>query len=374
MHATVLLGPLTASRDNNFLLMRLLAALAVVVFHSYALLAQSSNDPLTRLTGTGDLGAVGVHTFFFVSGFLVARSWCDRDGVLRFAMARILRIYPALTCATLFSIVLAGWSSTLPPGAFASAPDTWAFARNALGWKVHDSIATAFATNPYATAVNVSLWTLPIELRMYVALMSLGMLGLLRGRVAPTLAIAAIVATILYEPQLFPVEPNMPSTRLFALLFALGTLAYAWRERIVLSVPAALGIVCVMLWNPWRWTPGPTYCLALGYVVLVLAYHPRLHVQRAARLGDYSYGIYVYSFPIQQAVIFALPSVRSPAAVLAASLPLCLVAAAASWHLVERPCIALKRRFRPLRASRARDAKNASDAREAGAILREPGH
>src|SRR5690348_14239155 len=90
MHATVLLGPLTASRENNFLLIRLSAALAVVVFHSYALLAQSSNDPLTRLTGTGDLGAVGVHTFFFVSGFLVAKSWSDRDGVVRFVMARVL--------------------------------------------------------------------------------------------------------------------------------------------------------------------------------------------------------------------------------------------------------------------------------------------
>lgn len=374
MHATVLLGPLTASRENNFLLIRLSAALAVVVFHSYALLAQSSNDPLTRLTGTGDLGAVGVHTFFFVSGFLVAKSWSDRDGVVRFVMARVLRIYPALFCATLFSIVLAAWSSTLSPGQFASAPDTWAFARNALGWRVHDSIATAFATNPYATAVNVSLWTLPIELRMYVALMLLGMLGLLRGRVVPTLAIAAIVAAVLYDPRLFPVEPNMPSTRLFALLFALGTLAYVWRERIVLSVPAALGIACLMLWNPWQWTPGPTYCLALGYVVLVLAYHPRLHLKRAARLGDYSYGIYVYSFPIQQAVIFALPSVRAPAAVFAASLPLCLIAAAASWHLVERPCIDFKRRLWPPRAGRARNTKERVEAREAGAILREPGH
>jgi peptidoglycan/LPS O-acetylase OafA/YrhL len=364
MRHTVVLGSLTGSRDNNFLPIRLGAALAVVAFHSYALLAQSANDPLTRLTGTGDLGAVGVHTFFFVSGFLVAKSWADRHGVVQFAAARILRIHPALICATLFSIALAAWSSRLPLAQFLSTPDTLRFARNALGWSVHDSIATAFDANPYANAVNVSLWTLPIELRLYLGLMILGVLGLLKGRLAPTLALAALVALVAYEPAWFPIEPNMRSTRYFALLFGLGTLAYAWRDRIRLSVPVAMCAALLLLLNPGRWTPGPTYCVLLGYIVLVVAYHPRLHLRWPVQLGDCSYGIYVYSFPIQQALIQALPQWRTPSLVLAASVPLCLVMGVASWHLLEQPSLRLKNRLAP-RASHAAAGTDAGDARQA---------
>lgn len=340
----VLLGPLAASRDNNFPLIRLAAALAVVLFHSYALLMQSGDDPLTRLTGTGDFGALGVHAFFFVSGFLVTKSWNERHGVLRFAAARVLRIYPALVCATLFSIALGAWSSALPLRDFLASSDALAFARNAVGFSVRDSIAAAFASNPYAGAVNVSLWTLPIELRLYVGLMILGVLGLLAGRMRPTLALAALCAIVVYAPSLFPIEPNMRSTRYFALLFALGMLAYAWRDRIRLSLAVAVCAVALLLWNPGRWTPGPTYCVLLGYILLVVAYHPRLHLRWVSRMGDYSYGIYVYSFPVQQAVIQMLPGYRTPLLVLLLSLPPIVLVAAASWHLVEQPCLALKRR------------------------------
>src|SRR5207244_11340955 len=98
---------------------------------------------------------------------------------LRCAAARALRTYPALVLATLFSIALAAGSIDLPIGAFLGDPQTIDYAwRNALGWEVRNEISGAYVDNPYPHAVNGSLWTLPIELRLYALLAIAGVIGL----------------------------------------------------------------------------------------------------------------------------------------------------------------------------------------------------
>jgi peptidoglycan/LPS O-acetylase OafA/YrhL len=342
------LAAVAAGRDNNFQLIRLAAATAVVVYHSFALLRRFGDDPLLRVTGAYDLGALGVHTFFFVSGFLVAKSWCERHGVVAFAAARVLRIYPALVVATLFGVVLAARSSTLPLRAFLSSPQSVDYVlQNATGWSVRYTLPGAFASNPYAGAVNGSLWTLPIELRCYVGLALLGVVGALARRRLLAGVLATVFVAVAIDSALFPIQPNIPTVRYCVLLVGLGALAYAWRDRVVLSIPAAALVAALMLWNPGRWAPGVLYCAALGYVTLVVAYHPRLRMRSSDRIGDYSYGLYVYSFPIQQTVIESLaPSDRSPLVVFALAAPVALAAAMLSWHALEKPALALKRRLR----------------------------
>ena len=61
------------------------------------------------------------------------------------------------------------------------------------------------------------------------------------------------------------------------------------------------------------------------------------------RLGDYSYGTYIYSFPMQQCLVLALPGI-GPWALIGASLLVSLPVAVASWHFIEKPAIARKRR------------------------------
>lgn len=341
----VALSSRLAGRDNNFQLIRFVAALAVITFHSFALVRDFGNDPLRRITGVTDLGALGVQMFFFVSGFLVTKSWSERHSLRAFTAARVLRIYPALVLATLFGIALAAGSSALPLGEFLSHPQTLSYAiHNATGWSLRDALPGAFPANPFAGAINGSLWTLPIELRLYVGVAILGLVGILTRRVLLAAAIALLVAIVAFDPSWFPLEPNIGIVHYLALLFGLGALAFAWRDAIRLSIPLAVAIIALMLWNPAHWTPGPAYCALLGYVLLVVAYHPALEWRAFNRLGDYSYGLYVYAFPIQQTVIESIGS-SSPLAIFATSLPLCLCMAAASWHLVERPCLSMKRAF-----------------------------
>ena len=83
--------------------------------------------------------------------------------------------------------------------------------------------------------------------------------------------------------------------------------------------------------------------LVLGYAVLWLAYVPRGRLRAYNRLGDYFYGIYIYTFPLQGAVIWFFGAM-TPSMNIAISLPITLFFAVLSWHLIEAPALAFRRR------------------------------
>jgi peptidoglycan/LPS O-acetylase OafA/YrhL len=341
----VRLGALAHGRDNNFQLIRLLAASFVVLFHSYALTSRWTHEPLWQLAPELNFGALGVKIFFVISGFLVTQSWLARRQVVPFVAARALRIYPALVAATLFTIVLAGASTSLPWREYLAHPQTVDYAwRVALGWEMVYRLPGAFPANPFPHDVNGSLWTLPIELRLYVALLLAGVVGLLARRGAWLAALCAMAVAFAWQPDWFPLAPNDRVVRELALLFALGSLAYAWRDALPLSLAGAAAAVLLIAVNPGGLPRGALFAPLLAYVVLVAAYHPRVVLPAANRIGDYSYGLYVYSFPVQQTLMQRWPALE-PAGLFALSLPAALAVAALSWHALERPALTRKSRF-----------------------------
>jgi peptidoglycan/LPS O-acetylase OafA/YrhL len=342
---SVPLGSLAQGRHNNFQLIRLLAASVVIVFHCYALTNHWTDEPLWKLAPELNFGTLGVKCFFVVSGFLVTQSWLARRRLVAFTIARALRIYPALIAATLFGIALAAWSSAVPLGAFLADPQTLDYAwRNALAWEVRDQLPGAYVSNPFPNSVNGSLWTLPIELRLYVVLGACGVLGVLARRHVWLVAVAGLTALFSVMPEWYPLAQNSKVTRELALCFALGSLAYAWRDRIPLSVPGIAVALALVVLNPAGLARGALFDPLLAYAVLTLAYHPALQWPTFNRAGDYSYGLYIYAFPIQQTLVRLWPAVP-PVALLAAALPLALATAALSWHLIEKPALGLKSRF-----------------------------
>ncbi len=342
------LSALTAGRDNNFQLIRFVAATAVILFHCYALTDRWTDEPLWRLAPELNLSVLGVGAFFVVSGFLVTRSWHERARVVPFVAARALRIYPALFAATLVTIALAAWSSAVPWREFLADARTRDYAwRTALAWDFVTGLPGAFAANPYRDAVNGSLWTLPIEVRLYGAVLVAGVTGLLARRGAWAAVALALLAVFVARPEWFPLTPNDKASRNLALLFGLGSVAYAWREAIPVSLAGLAVAVALVAFDPWSLGRGALFPLLLAYALLVLAYHPRLRFRPFNRLGDYSYGLYIFSFPMQQIVVAKLgaPFAASPLALFAAAFPLTLALAVLSWHGLERPALALKARF-----------------------------
>ena len=339
------LSALAQGRNNNFQLIRLVAATSVVLFHCYALTNHWTDEPLWRRVPELNFGALGVACFFVISGFLVTQSWLARDRVIPFVAARVLRIYPALIGAVVLTIVLAGISGTLGWSRFLADPQTLDYIVHVTpAWEMRHRLPGAFPANPIPHDVNGSLWTLPAELRLYVAVLIAGVAGLLARRVVWFAALWLLLALSLWRPDWLPMLPHDVATRDLVLLFALGSLACVWRDAIPVSLVIAAIAVLLVIVNPADLGRGALLAPLVAYVVLVVAYHPRVVWPAFNRLGDYSYGVYVYSFPIQQTLVQRIPGIE-PAPLFAVAMACTLGIAALSWHWLEQPALGLKSRF-----------------------------
>jgi hypothetical protein len=234
-----LLAVETGGRDNNVLAIRYAAAASVILFHCYALTGRWLDEPLYAAFAPLNLGSLGVEVFFVLSGFLVTQSWLAHPSLKSFAMARVLRIYPALVAATVFTIVGRRRVERAGVGRLPRfAGDVALFRAHGVGHRRRRQAAGAFPDNPFPHAANGSLWTLPVELRLYVMLGLAGVLGLLaRPRAWVVAALALVLAMVLW-PDVVPLDPNTRGTRLAALLFLLGSLACVWQRYVPLSLPA----------------------------------------------------------------------------------------------------------------------------------------
>lgn len=348
-----LLSDRTGSRDNNFNLLRFLAALMVLYSHSYPL-AGTPKDPL-RDWGLS-FGGIAVDIFFITSGFLVTGSLINGRNLVSFLRNRALRIYPALTVAVVFCVFGIGLGfSRLAAGDFLAKGETYRFLLTNIlmfGRPQQFDLPGVFLGNPYPAVVNGSLWTLPWEMKMYGILAVFGALAYIRPPVIGEktlrylLTVLAGAATALYVYATVEGKYEEHAGVRFVSTFFMGACYYVYKDRVVLSHRLALIVLGVAAYFAYkRAIPSfhLVYSLGLGYLVLYLAYVPRGVIRGYNRLGDYSYGTYIYAFPVQQSVAALWPGV-STMKMFGLSLAVTVLLAVTSWHLVEKPCLNLKRR------------------------------
>lgn len=345
----------TQGRDNNFNLLRLLAASLVLMTHSFVLsTGRHETEPLWTSLGI-TWGSVAVDVFFVTSGFLVTGSLLYRRSLRDFLAARMLRIYPALWVALGLTVVVVGmFFSTLDFGAFLADKLTWKYwLRNAtLLTHIVYVLPGAFADVPFKNAVNGSLWTMPEEVKMYLTLAALWVMARL-ARVDParwvavacvSLAVAGVAASII----LFLRNVAMVDVTLVGLgaMFFAGAALKVLQNRIVVSHAAVVGLFIALLVLAMleRTAFGILYRLAMPYLVLYLALVPAGCIRRFNALGDYSYGMYIYAFPVQQALAHLWRGI-GPFEMMASSFFITLLLATASWHLIEERSLALKNRW-----------------------------
>jgi peptidoglycan/LPS O-acetylase OafA/YrhL len=257
--------------------------------------------------------------------------------------------------ATLVMLALAAWSSALPAARFWRDPQTLDYVMHTpFGFAVRHFLPGAYAGNPGAGAVNGSLYTLPFELRLYVAVALAGVAGVLARRSVAVATIVGLLAIGLMRPdwidRAFDAGADQHVGTL-PLLFALGMLAFLWRDVIPMSLVGALAALAIIAVDPAGLARTLLFAPLLAYLVLIFAYHPRLRWRAYNRVGDYSYGMYVYAFPIQQTLVERIPGIAPPA-LFALALPVTLALAVVSWHALEHPLLGLKSPFRrPLPSS-----------------------
>ncbi len=335
-----------AGRDNNLNAIRMAAAAAVLVSHAWPITLALA-DPLFGLTGqTGGNFAVAV--FFGLSGLLIARSFDRRRHLAHFILARLLRIYPALVLVLLITVIAGVFLTHLPTNDYASDPSTWRYIPHNLRlYFPQYALPGVFADNPYGSAINGSLWTLFYEVACYGAVVVIGFLGALRNR---WLALGVMALAIVFHfvwPQIE--DAGLPLPALLAiwlgpfsrlsLPFMLGTFAYVWREHIPLS-----GRIAVLMWLPVPFLAetglmASFITLALLYTTFWVGLVPKGRALAYNRLGDYSYGAYIYAFPVQQWLVWLFPGM-GPLTNIVLALPVTLVMAVMSWNLIEARAIA----------------------------------
>jgi peptidoglycan/LPS O-acetylase OafA/YrhL len=350
------LADAASGRDNNLNLIRMVAATAVLVSHAWPIaLGPGTPEPLHALTGY-TLGALAVFAFFTISGFLIAASY-DRSRTYRqFLLARTLRLFPALVVSLfLVAFVMGPLVTTLPLGTYLTDPGLYTFmVRNTALIIPQYTLPGVFETNPYPT-VEGSIWTLVHEVACYIGIFLLGIAGLLRRRqVMATLFLAYLAGWVAVPLLDIGLHPRVNALRELSLPFALGTALYLWRDRIILSPVIALALIGAAALARETVLQGPATVTALGYTLFWLAYVPGGAVRRYNLIGDYSYGIYIYAFPIQGLMVWLLGPM-TPVENILWSLPPTLVISVLSWHLVEKPALSLVRRGRAGAHDPARD-------------------
>jgi peptidoglycan/LPS O-acetylase OafA/YrhL len=343
------------NRDNNLNLLRLVAALAVMVSHAWPIvLGPGTAEPLEAATGH-TLGTMAVIVFFGLSGFLITASWHRRGDALDFAGRRLRRLLPGLVTMLLICVLVLGpLVSDLGPAAYLADSGTWRFLmRNATLMPVEPVLPGVFGSNPYPAAAG-SIWTLHYEALCYLGVLVAGSVGLLTRRGIVCL-LAGLAGAAVAGAAGLALHPRLDSLVMLGLPFAIGAAAWFWRAALPLSL-AGSALIGAAAWLTAGTAVYPVLlAAALVYGALWLGFAPCRWAQAWNRAGDYSYGVYVYAFPVQGLVQFLwVPA--TPGGNLALALGPVLMLAVASWHLVEKPWLASGRTSRhagPSRRGRA---------------------
>jgi peptidoglycan/LPS O-acetylase OafA/YrhL len=339
------IGDVSDSRDNNFDVLRLAAALLVLVSHSFAL--TQGSDPVADATGE-TLGTTGLAIFFAISGFLIARSFLLTTRVRDYAAKRALRLLPALWVVVLFTAFVIGpLYTTLSLGDYLTHPDVWWYvARSFFLDTVGGTLPGVFEHNVEPNAVNGSLWTLPVEAACYVMIAVLGALALLVRRWALPLiyvVLLAIISPVGAAKSLGTTTTGAELTSAFLVvaIFVGGAMLYVNRDRIPLRWELILPpVLAWALLRNSEWVAVIT-AVTIPYAVLLLAYRTPRGLRRLTAPGDVSYGLYLYAFPVQQSIVDSTGGI-APGAMFALSLPITYALALGSWRLIELPALRRK--------------------------------
>jgi peptidoglycan/LPS O-acetylase OafA/YrhL len=357
-------GDLLNRRANNFDFLRFFMAVLVILQHSFPLLygmPALQRDPLSRITG-GQIGSgsLAVFSFFVISGFLITKSWETSRGTMDYARKRLLRIYPGYLAAILVSVVIVGPLAGSNLRGYIAGGAILRYLGADLTFLVptKDTLPGGFSTLPVPFHTNGSLWTIRLELMCYAMVALFGLCGLLVSRSRPRVNRAAqciilLGLLVLFETGFFYLKDRNIEFRVIgnafefpylAPYFLAGILYYVLRNRVRSSPHIFAGAVACFVASVALKVTLITLPLLLPYMLLYIGFAPGLKLHDFGKRGDFSYGMYLYGWPVQQILVQYFGRWLNPWTLCLSACCLTLVIAVLSWHLVEKPFLKFKSR------------------------------
>jgi len=332
------------SGNNNFGLLRLIAACFVFLSHCYDVMGIHERELLEQTTHSGYVfSTFGLIMFFTMSGFLVCKSLVTGGSIVQYAINRFLRIWPALAACVVLTILIPGLIfTTLPPAVFLTHPQTLFF----LFKNISLTGTSLWLPNVFNnTSINSSLWTIPMEVRLYLLLIpffyikkqyrkySMAVLLLLLFLIQ-VLFSSNVAITKVFGQSLAKMLP-------FSVCFFLGAGIYLYKEKLPFRF-----YIWMILFSLWLisciWFP--TFYIITGFLFLSYSFFALAFFAPVIPFikADISYGFYLYAFPVQKCVWAVLgPRLNFLEYVLISAT--CIVALALlSWYLIEKNALKLK--------------------------------
>jgi len=334
---------------NNFDFLRLLLAIFVIITHSYPLSGILENDWLSQISKQqASFSTIGVWGFFSISGYLIYQSLTRSKTIFEYYWKRILRLFPALFFVLLLTVVL---------GVFVYNSDFIHYIRNKSVWtylplnlslfRLQFSIDGIFANNPYKSIINGSLWTLSYEFLFYFLISLLfffktGMRNLLVCFVFAGLLLSRLFffkelgkyGFVLSGDHLLSLGTCFFSGSLMA---SLKTNEWSSMFKIILVIS---GII-ILIVSTYLGYCIPMQVILLPPIVILIGTLSTKYINSlSTTLGDLSYGMYIYAYPVQQTLMhfFKLNYLQ----LMFAATILSAFFAYLSWHLIEKKALSLK--------------------------------
>lgn len=336
--------------NNNLDLIRISCAFFVIYSHSFALSpAAGSTDILFKMTSLGYVafGGVAVKTFFLISGLLVTNSLISNGNIIHYVASRIFRVYPAyLAVIVTFALLIGPWLSSVSIGEYFSSKETLHYIVRTLKFNVQYTLPGVFTHNAL-TAVNGSLWTIPMEVKAYFYLLLIYLVSLVFGPYKKAF-IALVSLAIIIEPftpfkGALISKSDDPSIYLLYPFFSIGCLLAIFKDKIKTTSFFAVTVIALLLFflvNNDQLKTGLFYLFSS----FLLLYISSLSLINKIKIkNDISYGIYLWAFPIQQTIASFV--IASPYINILLSAVLSSLFAYVSFRLIEGPSMQFGKRL-----------------------------
>ncbi len=307
----------TNSRENNFNIIRFMAAIMVMAGH----MAYIGGYSLPILWGQG-IQSLGVKIFFLIGGYLISKSWLSDPNPLRYSIKRIFRIFPALIIYTVIAAYVVGpLLSDLPMREYYMNPQVSYYLKNILLYPVY-VLPGVFSNNPYPNAVNGSLWTLPVEVSLYILVPCiLTLIGANKKNkksfvfliMITGLLCAAQILRLKKYPDWFLVIYGTDIASALELIpwYFIGMVfTYPCVQKKLNLQVASILLLCLSCLNANSVCYEMLRYIIFSYFIFSFSLAEKPYFSRMFVKHEISYGIYLYGFFVQQIIVFVFKKVN----------------------------------------------------------------
>ncbi|MFN8282455.1 MAG: acyltransferase [Chitinophagales bacterium] len=332
---------------NNFDFLRLTFALLVVVHHSFPLSGASEQDILYYATnGVLSFSYIGVRGFFVISGFLIFPSLMRSKNLVDYFVKRVLRIYPGLFVVLAITLFFCMFFYNGSMFSFFKMKETYTYIPVNLSLiKLQNYIPGVFGDNQLPRAINGSLWTIVYEFTLYCTIAFFIFLkdkSILFQRILLLVFITLFLAIRVSQTQLETIHIGTLGLTTFAhngIYFYVGALLSTYDLQ---RIPYKLFILIAsfVIWICLLQNPNFELIQYLLFPIIVLffgTYSTKYLNSIGEKIGDLSYGVYIYGFPIQQTLMhfFVLNCLQ----LTLFAIPIIFIFAWFSWHFIEKTAL-----------------------------------